>query len=313
MKLRFFLIFLFCSYVIQAGIAKEYKVNDVPLVHLQDRTRYVSNPDNILSDETVAAIDTTLFALEQETGVQTLVAVLEKIEGGDCFEFAFQLGQQNKVGQKGKDNGLVILLVTEERCIQFATGYGLEEYLPDAVCKQIQIRYMNSYFSKGNWDAGMLAGIQAIRQQLTGTGSPVAMTPMKENQDFSFIFIILGFILIPVLLWIFIRRSMRCPICHKHTLRQTAIRTLSVTHNLRTEEITLSCSHCGHTEKRKRYIRRNDDFHHHGRGGGMFGGGPFIGGGFGGSGGGFGRSNGGFGGGSYGGGNFGGGGAGSRF
>ncbi len=306
MKQRFFLVFLFCLSIIAKGSAKEYKVNDVPLVHLQDRTRYVSNPDNILSEETVAAIDTTLFALEQETGIQTLVAVLERIEGNDCFEFAFQLGQQNKVGQKGADNGLVILLVTEERCIQFVTGYGLEEYLPDAVCKQIQVRYMNPYLSKGNWNAGMLSGIQAVRQQLTGANFSIPAMPSEDRNDFSFILIIGAFILMPVFLWILIRRSTRCPVCHKHTLRQTAIRTLSVIDNVRTEEITLCCSNCGHTEKRKRYTRRNDDFHHHGRGGGMFGGRPFIGGGFG-------RGGGSFGGGSYGGGNFGGGGAGSRF
>ena len=86
-----------------------------------------------------------------------MVAV-EQIEGGDCFDFAYRLGQENGAGRKEKDNGLVILLVTGERCIQFATGYGLEGVLPDAVCKKIQVRYMNKAFSQGNWDAGMLAG-----------------------------------------------------------------------------------------------------------------------------------------------------------
>ncbi len=299
MNLRFFLVFLCFSCLIPIAPAKEYKVKDVPLVHLQDRTRYVSNPDNILSAETVASIDRMLFSLEQETGIQTLVAVLENIEGNDCFDFAFQLGQQNKVGQKGADNGLVILLVTGERCIQFVTGYGLEENLPDAVCKQIQVRYMNSYLSKGNWDAGMLSGIEAVCQQLKGTGTPLSANQHPEDDDFSYVLIILCFAMIPFLLWRVVRRSTKCPVCHKHTLRQTSVRILSVTGNLRTEEITLCCSNCGHTEKTIRHTRRNDDFHHPGGGGMLPGGGLFTGGGFG-------R-------GSYGGGNFGGGGAGSRF
>lgn len=105
--------------------------------------------------------------MEQRTGVQTLVVAVKQIDGGDCFEFAYQLGEKNGVGEKGKDNGLVVLLVTEERCIQFATGYGLEGVLPDAVCKQIQVRYMNKYLGEGNWDAGMLAGIQAINANWT--------------------------------------------------------------------------------------------------------------------------------------------------
>ena len=68
--------------------AKEYKVNEIPIVHLQDARRYVSNPDNILSPEAVMAMDTTLFALEQKTGIQALVVVVSGIEGGDCFDFA---------------------------------------------------------------------------------------------------------------------------------------------------------------------------------------------------------------------------------
>ena len=70
-----------------------YKVEEIPMVHLQNRTRYVSNPDGILSAGAVAAMDTTLFALEQRTGVQTLVVAVKQIDGGDCFEFAYQLGR----------------------------------------------------------------------------------------------------------------------------------------------------------------------------------------------------------------------------
>ena len=83
-----------------------YKVEEIPMVHLQNRTRYLINPDGILSAGAVAAMDTTLFALEQRTGVQTLVVAVKQIDGGDCFEFAYQLGEKNGVGEKGKDNGL---------------------------------------------------------------------------------------------------------------------------------------------------------------------------------------------------------------
>ena len=143
------------------------------MVHLQDRTRYVSNPDQILSASTVSSIDNILYALEQRTGIETLVVAVKEIEGGDCFEFALQLGKQNGVGKKQTDNGLVILLVTEERCIQFVTGYGLEGILPDAICKRIQNRFMNTPFSQGDWDNGMLAGIQAIDSYLNGLLAPV--------------------------------------------------------------------------------------------------------------------------------------------
>ena len=81
-------------------VAKEYKVEEVPMVHLQDKTRYVSNPDGILSAQAVNTMDQILYQLEQKTGIETLVVAVEEIEGGDCFEFAYQLGKQNGVGKK---------------------------------------------------------------------------------------------------------------------------------------------------------------------------------------------------------------------
>ena len=132
--------------------AKEYTVKEIPMVHLQDRTRYVSNPDGILSPSSVATMDSILYALEQKTGIQTLVVAVTGIEGGDCFDFAYRLGKEMGVGQKERDNGLVILLSTDERCVQFATGYGLEGVLPDAICKRIQSRYMVEHLGKDDWD-----------------------------------------------------------------------------------------------------------------------------------------------------------------
>ncbi len=286
--------------------AKAYKVNEIPMVHLQDRTRYVSNPDGVLSPEAVAAIDTTLFALEQQTGTQVLVVAVKEIDGGDCFDFAYQLGQQNGVGQKGKDNGLVVLLVTEERCIQFATGYGLEGSLPDAACKQIQIRYMNKPFSQGNWDAGMVAGIQAIRRQLDGTGEPLGNTNNGDDGGFLLFLIpfLCIFLLVPLFIWYSNRQRRKCPACHKHTLNEISQRTVAKVNGYKIIEVNCLCKHCGYTCVRQKKVQ-DDDFR-----GGM--GGPFIGPFFGGGhrGGGFG---GGFGGGSFGGGSFGGGGAGSKF
>lgn len=69
--------------------------------------------------------------------------------------------------QEGKDNGLVILLVTDQRCIQFYTGYGLEGVLPDAICKRIQTKYMIPYLKDGNWNEGMVAGIRRLASDLT--------------------------------------------------------------------------------------------------------------------------------------------------
>lgn len=297
----FFLLFGWIS----AALAQSdgYAVTDIPMVHLQDRARYVCNPDGILSSEAVAAMDTTLFALEQETGIQILVVAVRSIAGGDCFDFAYRLGKENGVGQKGKDNGLVVLLVTEERCIQMATGYGLEGDLPDAICKRIQTQYMNKAFAEGRWDEGMLNGIQAIRGQLTGKGSPPDRQTDDKGSDMPALMLVLACVLfVPAWAWFLNRKNTKCPACGKHRLYEISSRIVARSYGAVTEEVTCVCQKCGYKVTRIR--RKNDDNYHH-RGGGPFIGGFFPGG--------FGRGGGGFSGGSFGGGSFGGGGAGSRF
>jgi uncharacterized protein len=81
--------------------AKEYTVKDIPVVHLQDSTRYVSNPDSLISDSTVMALDNMLHVLKGKTGIEVPVIVVTGIEGGDCFDFAVRIGKEWGVGQKG--------------------------------------------------------------------------------------------------------------------------------------------------------------------------------------------------------------------
>ena len=282
--------------------AKEYTVQEIPMVHLQDSTRYVSNPDNILSTSAVATMDSILHSLEQKTGIQTLVVAVTGIEGGDCFDFTHRLGQEWGVGQKGRDNGLVILLSTNERCIQFATGYGLEGVLPDAICKRIQSRYMVEHLGKDAWDAGMVAGIRAVNGYLDGSMENIG----GEEEDDTAILYLLAFIFGCVIFSCLIVAIFgnQCPKCKKrHALQRVSSHEISRKHGVITSEVTYLCKYCGH-----RHVTKEQSSDPNFRGP-RSGSGPtvFMGGG------GFGRGGGGFSGGSFGGGSFGGGGAGSRF
>lgn len=281
-----------------------YTVNSIPKVHLQDKTRYVCDPSEILSAGATATMDSLLYNLEQQTGIETVVAVLPSIGDADCFNFSHQLLNTWGVGKSGKDNGLVILLVTDQRCIQFYTGYGLEGVLPDAICKRIQTQEMIPYLKNADWNNGMVAGIRAVCGKLDGS-----MENDYENDEEVSIFpIILAFIaffaiFIGIIFYISWKVS-RCPQCGKHQLQRTGSKVISRQNGIKTEEITYTCRNCGY-----KLTRRHQSYDDNYRGGSGRGFGPIIGGGgsFGG-----GRS-GGFGGGSFGGGRGGGGGAGSRF
>ena len=149
--------------------AKVYTPDNLPKVHLQSKYRYLCDPEGILSPAATDSIDRMLYRLEQQTGIETVVAVVPSIGQAECFDFCHELLNSWGVGKKGKDNGLVILLVTDQRCIQFYTGYGLEGVLPDAICKRIQTQTMIPYLKDGQWSEGMVAGIRATCARLDGS------------------------------------------------------------------------------------------------------------------------------------------------
>lgn len=124
-----FILATFLLFPLQAQ-EKVYTVDNLPKVHLQNKMQYVCNPAGILSQAACDSIDSMLYALEQQTGIETVVAVVPSIGEEDCFNFCHQLLNKWGVGKKDKNNGLVILLVTDQRCIQFYTGYGLGRCSP---------------------------------------------------------------------------------------------------------------------------------------------------------------------------------------
>ena len=278
-----------------------YTVKNIPKVHLQDKTRYVCNPAGILSAPACDEMDRMLYALEQQTGIETVVAAVPSIGSEDCFDFAHRLLNKWGVGKKDKNNGLVILLVTDQRCIQFYTGYGLEGDLPDAICKRIQTRDMIPYLKNGNWDAGMTAGIRAVCARLDGSmeNDTAEEEDLSATGIFLLCFGIIGIGLFTVILAM--RAATKCPNCGQHKLQRSGSKLVSRRNGVRTEDVTYTCRNCGH-----KVVRRQQSYDENYRGGG--GSGPVI---FGG--GGFGSGGGGFSGGSFGGGMGGGGGAGSRF
>lgn len=308
MKSIFTLILMTFLWMPLQAQEKVYTVDNLPKIHLQNKMKYVVNPAGILSQAACDSIDSMLYALEQQTGIETVVAVVPSIGDESCFEFSHQLLNKWGVGKKDKNNGLVILLVTDQRCIQCYTGYGLEGVLPDALCKRIQTKYMIPYLKDGNWDAGMVAGVKATCQILDGSMENDSLTETSDGGSFDFILILLCFIAIGGgIAFLAARKQSKCPRCGKHQLQRTSSTLVSRKNGVKTEKVIYTCRNCGYTLAREQQSYDND-YHHRGGGGG-----PFIGGfgggrGFGGFGGG-----GGIGGGSFGGGMGGGGGAGSRF
>ena len=300
---RFFILLLLVFFY-TAAEARPYSVEEIPNVQLSNRYKFTSNPDGILSQAAVARIDSICYDLRHRGIAQTAVVAVAEIDSDDVFEFAYELFSKWGVGSKS-NSGIGILLVEEAREIRFVTGYGVEGALPDAICKRIQTQYMLPYFRSGDYNSGMVAGVEAIRSVLNGSELDAGGNDDYISSDDEPVVGIIAFFALMmiggmVILYLAIRASQRCPNCKEIALQKDSARVISRDFGATTYEDTYICAKCGTVVKRK---RQDYDSSHNNRGGG----GPIIMGG-----GGFGRGGGSFGGG-WGGGSFGGGGAGSRW
>jgi len=164
---RFSLYIVFIVFVVIAAAAKTYSVADVPNVHLQDSTQFVSNPDGILSEEAVAQINAAMRDIRRTSSAEVVVVVVDDIEGGDIDGFATELFETWGLGKSDKDNGLLLLVAKDLRRAAIRPGYGLEGVLPDITCGRILREQMFPRFKDGDYDGGLLAASRTIEKILT--------------------------------------------------------------------------------------------------------------------------------------------------
>jgi uncharacterized protein len=122
----------------------------------------------ILSPATVNNLVVMLAAHERATGEQVVVVTLPSLQGYSIEEFGYQLGRYWGIGEKGKNNGVLLIVAPKERKVRIEVGYGLEGELTDAKSSLIIQRDILPQFRRGDFDSGVLAGTRAILKVLSG-------------------------------------------------------------------------------------------------------------------------------------------------
>lgn len=229
---------------------KEYKsVDDVPNVRLTDVRRYVSDPTSILAPAATDTINAILGRLEKSTGIETAVVMLPSIGENDIFDFSTSLFRKWGIGKKKSDNGLLILFVMDQHKVRFATGYGIEGTMTDAMSKRIQMQYMVPAFKRSDWNKGMVDGVRATAKVLDGSMEPEAADSDTDTSDLLFS---IGIIIGVILLAMFVSSiKQRCPKCRKRSaMKQMGVEVLRVStgkgRRKRIRRTTYVCQYCGH-------------------------------------------------------------------
>jgi uncharacterized protein len=137
---------------------------------------YFNDYAGVVSRQAADQLNEQLAQFERETSSQIVVAVYPKMQSDSSIDdYGYRVGRAWDVGQKGKNNGAVLLVFIQDRQMTIQTGYGLEGALPDILCKQIIDNEIKPRFKQGDYTGGLTAGVNtmmaAARGEYKGAGS----------------------------------------------------------------------------------------------------------------------------------------------
>jgi uncharacterized protein len=123
---------------------------------------YVNDYAGMISPPAKLRIEEELRAFEQSDSTQIVILTIPSLEGENIREFGIKVGDAWKIGKKGKDNGVILIVSKQERKIGIEVGYGLEGKLTDLVSGRIIDLVITPKFKQSDFDGGFIAGVSAI-------------------------------------------------------------------------------------------------------------------------------------------------------
>jgi len=150
---------------------------------------YVEDYANVINPSEEQSLNGILQELEQKTGAQYIVLTVETTGGIPIEDFAIELAGRWKLGQKGKDNGMLFVLAKSDRRYRFEVGYGLEGFVTDQYCGRVGRDVLVPYLKRSDYGQGIyqanLQIVQRIAEQagVTLTGMPkIKPVPVQQKR-----------------------------------------------------------------------------------------------------------------------------------
>jgi uncharacterized protein len=160
----------------------------------------VHDEAKVLSPATAQQLEGALKIFEDSTSNQIAILIVPSLEGEAVEDYTLRVAEAWKLGDKDRDNGVLLLISINDRKVRIEVGYGLEGPLPDAMCSRIIRNEIAPGFRRGDYDAGVAAGVrgimEAIKGEYKGTDSPLRPKGKRGN---SLITLLVIFIVIAVI------------------------------------------------------------------------------------------------------------------
>ncbi|TFT86009.1 TPM domain-containing protein, partial [Proteus mirabilis] len=151
-------LFLFSLFLFSFSVIVSASANDIP----QLKTDRVIDSANLLTAQQFKALNTLLVNFEnsRNDGSQFVVYIVPTTGKETIESFAFRVFNQWKIGRKGKDNGLLLVVAINDRNVRFEVGYGYEGALTDVLAGRIIRNEMLPFFRSNNYYAGIEQGVK---------------------------------------------------------------------------------------------------------------------------------------------------------
>ena len=127
-----------------------------------DPKGFINDFAGVISPQTERAMENLSQELKRKTGSEVVVVTVRSIGESEYTEYAVRLFEKWGIGEKGKDNGVLIFNAVNERQIRIEVGYGLEGIIPDGLAGEIRDRYLIPHLRKNDYDTGLANGLAAI-------------------------------------------------------------------------------------------------------------------------------------------------------
>ncbi len=153
----------------------------------------VTDQAGLLPAEIRERLETQLAAFERETTHQIAVLSVTSLEGEPIEAFSLRVAEAWQLGQRGLDNGILLLVAAQDRQARIEVGYGLEGVVPDAIAKRVLEDVVIPRFRAGDPAAGIEAGVAALMQAARGEEIPAERRPARPGAPHADPLSVLGF------------------------------------------------------------------------------------------------------------------------
>jgi uncharacterized protein len=157
---------------------------------------HVNDYAGILSASAAQDLEARLASFEKTDSTQIAVLTIPSLEGDSLEDFSIRTAEAWKIGQKGKDNGVILIVAKEDRKIRIEVGWGLEGRLTDLVSGRIIRNEMAPLFKEGNFDGGIEQGVSSIMAVVKGEYRTTPNEMHTEKRNAPPVFTLLIFFLV---------------------------------------------------------------------------------------------------------------------